>query len=259
MYVRLKHTLSALALEALRRPARSGARAAVAWLFAYCDLVIQKGAANEAAGELFDLPLSAVVTRARRAGAGGSGARQSGLTYLLDAGLLVKDNGKLSLPDGFRPHFAYLNRQVHRLGAALRAMDRMRGGARLRGDHGIATGAALFNAGLFFECHEFLEDIWRVAPSADRAFYHGLILIAAGFYHYEKGNLHGARIKLTQGIKALEPYLPAAHGVRLDRWMDALDPWRNLLDAGQVRGVLNPSEIPKIPLVRARGSKPRGS
>lgn len=254
MYVRLKHTLSALALEALRRRARRGARNAVAWLASFCDLVT-KQAAEDTAGEPFVLPPSAVAARARRAGAGAAG-----LTRVLRAGLLVRHQGGVALPEGFRPHFAYMNRQVHRLAAAIRAMSRATRGGSLRGERAtIATGAALFNAGLFFECHEYFETVWRSAPPEDRAFYHGLILIAAGFYHYEKGNLHGARIKLTQGIKALQPYLPEAHGVRLDRWMDALAPWRNLVEAGQVSGVLNPSEIPGIPLIRARAAKTRGS
>ncbi len=247
MYVRLKHTLCALALEALRRPARSGPRAAAGWLVAFCDLVTKQGAAGEPAR--FDLPLSAVGVRARRAGGAAAGVRR-----LLDAGLLARHDGWLSLPEGFRPHFAYMNRQVHRLAAAIRAVDRATRGGGGRGERAtIATGVAMFNAGLFFECHEFLEAVWRIAPPADRAFYHGIILVAAAFYHYEKGNLHGARIKLAQGMKALQPYLPEAHGVRLDRWMAALAPWRNLVEAGQVTGVLNPSEIPRMALTRARG------
>ncbi|HET8679164.1 MAG TPA: DUF309 domain-containing protein [bacterium] len=247
MYVRLKHTLSALALEALRGPARNAARAGAVWLVAFCDLVTRTSAAGEPAG--FDVPASVVKARARRAGAGAAGLRR-----VLDAGLLVRNDGRLSLPEGFRPHFAYMNRQVHRLAAAIRAVDRAARGRGRRDERvTIATGVAMFNAGLFFECHEFLEATWRVAPPADRAFYHGIILIAAAFYHYEKGNLHGTRIKLTQGIKTLQPYLPQAHDVRLDRWMAALAPWRNLIEAGQVRGILNPSEIPRIPMTRARG------
>ena len=247
MYVRLKHTLSALALEALGRPPRNEARAAAAWLVAFCDLVTKQGAAGEPAE--FDVPVATLRARARRAG-----ARAAGLRRVLDAGLLARHDGRLSLPEGFRPHFAYMNRQAHRLAAAIRAVERAtrRGGGRDERAN-IATGVAMFNAGLFFECHEFLEAAWRIAPPADRAFYHGVILIAAAFYHYEKGNLHGARIKLVQGIKTLQPYLPEAHGVRLDRWMDALAPWRNLVEAGQIRGVLNPSEIPRIPMTRARG------
>ena len=259
MYVRLKHTLSALALEAVRRRARSAPRAAVGWLLAFCDLAAEKGATEKSAAErsaaernadaAFDLPFSAVAARARRHG----GGRTGGLTWILQSGLLEKQNGTLSLPAGFHPHFSYMHRQVHRLASALRALaatPRPRGGKHAI----IHKGTALFNAGLFFECHEFFEDVWRAAPPPARAFHQGVILVAAAFYHYEKGNLHGARIKLAQGIKRLEPYLPAAHGVRLDRWLAALAPWRSRIEAGVVTGVLTPSEIPRIPLARDAGS-----
>lgn len=251
MYVRLKHTLSALALEAVRRPARRAPRAAVGWLLAFCDLASEKGAEEKSAAEksaAFDLPISAVAARARRRGNGGTG----GLTWILQSGLLEEQNGTLSLPAGFRPHFSYMHRQAHRLASALRAVATR---PRPRGKRAIIhKGAALFNAGLFFECHEFFEDVWRAAPPPARAFYQGVILVAAAFYHYEKGNLHGARIKLAQGIKRLEPYLPAAHGVRLDRWLAALSPFRSRIEAGLVTGVLTPSEIPRIPLARDGGS-----
>lgn len=241
MYVRLKHTLSALALEALRRPTRSAPRAAVGWLLAFCDLAGEKSAA-------FNLPFSAVAARARQRGNGGT----DGLTWILQSGLLEKQNDTLSLPAGFHPHFPYMHRQVHRLASALRVLATR---PRPRGKRAIIDkGTALFNAGLFFECHEFFEDVWRAAPPPARAFYQGVILVAAAFYHHEKGNLHGARIKLAQGIKRLEPYLPAAHGVRLDRWLAALAPWRSRIEAGLVTGVLTPSDIPRIPLARDAGS-----
>ncbi len=253
MYVRLKHTLSALALEAVRRPVRSVSRAAVGWLLAFCDLASEKGAAEKGTGEksadaAFDLPISAVAARARWRGDGGTG----GLKWVLQSGLLEEQNGTLSLPADFRPHFSYMHRQVHRLASALLAVAARPG---LRGKRAIIhKGTALFNAGLFFECHEFFEDVWRAAPPPARAFYQGVILVAAAFYHHEKGNLHGARIKLAQGIKRFEPYLPAAHGVRLDRWLAALAPWRSRIEAGLVTGVLTPSEIPRIPLARDGGS-----
>ncbi len=202
MYVRLKHALSTLALEAVTSPARSVERAAVAGLVAFCDRC-----------------------------------------------------GGVSLPEPFRPHFPYMNRQVHRTAAVLRALETSRGGPRPRGKAAaIRIGAALFNGGLFFECHEYLEDLWRATPPGDRSFYQGIILIAAGFYHYEKGNLHGARTKLAAGIAKLKPYLPTSHGVRLDRWMASLTPWLARIDAGAA-GVLDTSEIPKIVFAFKRASR----
>lgn len=236
MYVRLKHTLSALALDALERPAQGDV---VRWLVAYCDLVD-----SAPDGARFRQPLAAVAARAR------AGSRViSPPAWIEDHGLLERIDGALSVPEGFRPHFAYMDRQTHRLQAALRALARRRtGGVVPRGRAAIMRkAAALFNNGLFFECHEFLETVWRTAPEADRGFYHGVILIAAAFYHHEKGNLHGTRIKLVQGMKHLRPYPPRYQGVRLDRWLKALEPWRERSEAGQISGVLTPGEIPRIP------------
>jgi hypothetical protein len=242
MYVRLKHALSALALDAVRSPGRGSASDAVGWLAAFCD-----AAASAAGGDLsapFAVPTAAVAARAGPRGRGGT----RGLQRILDAGLVEQRNTSLVLPAGFRPHFPYMTRQVHRLAEVLRRLAAVRPLGGQAG--GLRRGAALFNGGLFFECHEYFEDIWHTAPGADRAFYQGIILVAAGFYHYEKGNLHGARVKLASGIERLQRYLPASRGVRLDRWLARLAPWLARIDAGRPAGVLSLSEIPKMPLIR---------
>jgi len=242
MYVHLKHTLSALALAALRDPARSLRAGPVPWLRAFCELAGQGG------GTVYEVPVAAAAGRARasRRGVRSRGARASearGLEAVLASGLLERAGGVLSLPPAFRPHVAYLTRQIRRLDRALRSLVRApvaSGQRRI-----IQKGAALFNAGLFFECHEFLEDAWRRASGDNRTFYHGVILIAASFYHHEKGNLHGARIKLTEGMKHLQRCAPVP-GLKLREWLQALAPWRKRLEAGHISGVLQASEIPRL-------------
>jgi hypothetical protein len=242
MYVRLKHGLSALALEAIRSPARAAPRSAVAWLAAFCDL-----ASSSPAGLTAGLPLAAVSTRARRYGT----RDQRGLQRIVQGGLLAREDTTLMLPAGFQEHFLYMDRQVHRLAAVLRGLSAP---PPLRGKAGrLRRGFALFDGGLFFECHEYFEDIWRSAPAPEKGFYHGVILVAAGFYHYEKGNVHGARVKLTSGIEKLQGYLPASHGVRLDRWLARLARWKARIDEGSPAGVLDVSDIPKIPATTAHG------
>jgi hypothetical protein len=246
MYVRLKHALSALALEAVRSPGRSPASAAVTWLAAFCDAAAS--AVASAAGGEPGVPIAVpMATAAARAGPRGRGWSR-GLQRLLDAGLLEQRDALLLLPAGFQPHFPYMSRQAHRLAEVLRRLAAAR---PLGGQAGaLRRGAALFNGGLFFECHEYFEGIWRAAPGADKAFYQGIILVAAGFYHYEKGNRHGARVKLASGIAMLRRFLPAWRGVRLDRWLARLAPWPARIEMGQRVGVLRASEIPKIPLIR---------
>jgi hypothetical protein len=198
MYVRLKHALSALALEAIRRPSRGVHRDAAVWLAAFCDV-----AGRQPGGPAAGQPLSVVARRARLLGARGRAA----LPWILREGLLVRRDGLVHLPDGFQPHFAYLDRQTHRLAAALR---RLAARPPARGRAGaIRRGLVLLDAGLFFECHEYFEEIWRRAPWGERDFYRGIIHIAAGLYHCEKGNAHGARTKLASGMRLLAGFQQA--------------------------------------------------
>ena len=49
-------------------------------------------------------------------------------------------------------------------------------------DPRFLKGIEEFNQGLFFECHETLEEIWLEEHGEDRAFYQGIIQIAATLY-----------------------------------------------------------------------------
>lgn len=73
---------------------------------------------------------------------------------------------------------------------------------------GLLAGIAQFNAGEFWECHETLEEIWRVEPDPVRYLYQGILQIGVGFYHLRRGNYRGAVNKLTGGLAYLAPSEP---------------------------------------------------
>ncbi len=191
-YVRLKHALSALTLDVITHPRRGRTAAA---LLAY-------------AGRSRDGSPVPVETLAVEAGMPQRSVRRiltrTGLFTGAEAGTAF------ALAAKFRPSAGYFYRQVTRLGAARRFLEKRR-------PHGVPReiwrGAALFNAGLFFECHEYLENIWRGAEEPERTFYHGLVQAAAGFYHLEKGNRHGAQTLIGKAIEKLRPYGPAHRGL----------------------------------------------
>jgi predicted metal-dependent hydrolase len=82
-------------------------------------------------------------------------------------------------------------------------------------DPRLDKGIEEFNRGLFFECHETLEEVWLEEHGEDRLFYQGIIQIAAGYYKLQQGVLIGA-IKLWRtGLEKLEPYGRAHLGVDL--------------------------------------------
>jgi uncharacterized protein len=76
-------------------------------------------------------------------------------------------------------------------------------------EHGIA----LFNRGEFFDCHEALEELWRPERGARRLFLQGVIHLAVGFYHHQKGNQIGAERQLRKGLRKLAGYLPECEGI----------------------------------------------
>ncbi len=235
MYVRLKHTLSALALEMLQRTPR---RRPIAWLLAYVRLAPQGQA----------VPLQTLRREAARLGTAGA----HGLAYLEALGLLERVGGAVRLAPEYAASRAYFARQVRRLGAALRAMD---GARRTYSEQAgpLAPGILLFNAGLFFECHEYLEDIWRRSEASRRDFYHGIIQAAAAFYHFEKGNLRGTATLLAKALRRLETYRPAFMGVDVERLVADLRRWQRRRGEHRPGRPLRAHEFPRI-LPAARGA-----
>ena len=54
-------------------------------------------------------------------------------------------------------------------------------------EEAIAEGVRLFNEERFWECHEVLEQAWHVSKGEERDAIQGIILTAAAFVHYQKG------------------------------------------------------------------------
>jgi len=71
-------------------------------------------------------------------------------------------------------------------------------------DEAFSEGVQLFNEERFWECHESLEQAWHVSKGVERDAIQSMILTAAAFVHYQKGEdeiclsiLKRARAKLT--------------------------------------------------------------
>jgi len=116
-------------------------------------------------------------------------------------------------------------------------------------------GIEEFNRQFFFECHETLEDLWRMERGPDRQFYQGLIQLATGFYHLSMRNFRGARSQLTKGMQKLESYRPRHRGVELQgllanvqRFIDGLN---RRVEGETVE--FDVSQIPKIEIDPSAG------
>lgn len=71
-----------------------------------------------------------------------------------------------------------------------------------------------FNEGEYYECHDLLESIWL--GDRENRFLQGLLQMAVGIYHYEYGNVKGARLMFLSAINYLQKYRPYYWGVNLE-------------------------------------------
>ena len=82
-----------------------------------------------------------------------------------------------------------------------------------------------FNAGDYFSCHEFLEDLWLEEQTPKRELYKGILQIGIGLHHLQRDNINGARRLLENGIRLLGPFSPTCFGIdilRLQREASAI-------------------------------------
>lgn len=210
-YVDLKHVLADLALEAVAHPNRATWAAVAA---AY-------GAT--ASDDHLGVPWKALHTRASQiADPLGWPVRPQDAAYLVDRGVLTRRGATITLKPQYGPYLGYFRQQTSRLLEALRFLTK---GGHPRASSDLQRGLALFNAGLFFECHELLEGLWKATSGPGKAFYHGVVQVAAAFYHYEKHNRHGAVTLLTKGRDKLAIYPSSYLGVDVAAFRRSLEPW----------------------------------
>lgn len=80
-------------------------------------------------------------------------------------------------------------------------------------DSRFLKGIDQFNRGLFYECHETLEEIWLEDHGEERALYQGIIQVAAGYFKWQQDVPAGALKLLRAGLEKLEPYAPRCLGL----------------------------------------------
>jgi len=106
-----------------------------------------------------------------------------------------------------------------------------------------------FNQGLFFECHETLEEVWLEEHGEDRAFYQGIIQVAAAYFKWDQGVLIGAIKLMRSGLEKLSPY-PASHlGIDLGSFVQGVKENLKEIEMAYQRGGEPPSlEVPVLSL-----------
>jgi uncharacterized protein len=115
----------------------------------------------------------------------------------------------------------------------------------------VEAGAALFDAGRWFDAHEAWEDVWRVERGARRLLLQGLIQIAAAFHKgLVQGRPAGMIRLLGSGLAKLDaagalasPLAPFR--AEVEAWREAARLWaeggdRPARPVPRLRGIIAP-------------------
>jgi predicted metal-dependent hydrolase len=90
-------------------------------------------------------------------------------------------------------------------------------------DPRIEEGICLFNAGEYFACHDVLEDFWGELTCPEKPFFQGLIQAAVALFHFEEGNLGGARRMSISSRAYMHPFAPSLGGIDVERLLNDMD------------------------------------
>lgn len=115
----------------------------------------------------------------------------------------------------------------------------------------LCAALAQFNAGAYFACHETLEGLWLRDETPQRAFYQGLIQIAAAFVHVGRGNHRGIVPLLDAGLAKLAAFPDVCHGLDLRSLRQDAEAVRELIASEGALGLraLQTSGLPTIHLI----------
>jgi predicted metal-dependent hydrolase len=107
-------------------------------------------------------------------------------------------------------------------------------------DRLFREGTSLFNGVRYWHAHEAWETLWRAADDDERAFFQGLIQVAAGLLHLQRRNRRGALTKLEEGLSKLQAFEPAHHGIFVSELIGRAERIVNDLRAGQLPYLIPP-------------------
>lgn len=96
-----------------------------------------------------------------------------------------------------------------------------------------------FNEGDYYTCHDLLEDMWMT--DKENYFLKGLLQMSVAVYHYEYGNVKGARLMMQTAELYLQPYQPMHWGLDLNQVMTYIGTCLSTI----------PSDVDKVPYEHA--------
>jgi predicted metal-dependent hydrolase len=99
----------------------------------------------------------------------------------------------------------------------------------LMADPRFGEAVRLFNGGEWYACHDGLEELWHETAGPLRPVLQGMLQLAVGQLHLERGNRRGATILTGEGLGRLQRFGAPCLGLDLPdlcgqarHWLEAL-------------------------------------
>lgn len=107
-----------------------------------------------------------------------------------------------------------------------------------------------FNAQLYYEAHDVLEEVWLPIRGTPKAkFYQGLIQMAGGFVHLQKKRLGPAARLFALALANFEPFAVQHEGINLNASREICQAHRQaILDSGETLNPWSPEKAPQLDL-----------
>lgn len=90
-------------------------------------------------------------------------------------------------------------------------------------DPRIDEGIRLFNEREFFACHDVWEDFWSELTCPEKPMFQGLIQAAVALFHFEEGNLGGARRMFQSSCAYLSGFQRVIGGIDIPALLNDMD------------------------------------
>jgi hypothetical protein len=107
-------------------------------------------------------------------------------------------------------------------------------------------GLEAFNKHMFYDAHEYWEDLWSDYKLKDPKFIQALIQLSVGYFHISNLNLNGANGLLNKCIPKFRMYKPACRGIDVDNILDYVN--LSLEDLSRIDNItdFNWNLVPKL-------------
>ena len=238
--VEIRNALSELLILSLRSSEKSRLLYA---FFRYCELVDMEGELRVRVGDLLGEAETKRDSPKRDWSDVSDGLSVYGI-FEIDSG------GYIQLGDRFQDYLYNICAKGRRYWSFISGLH-SKGETFKEGIEGeVKKGILLFNAGFYFECHEFLEGEWKKIKGREKSFLKGLIHAAVAFYHLEFENYKGTINYLKRSYRRLKGFEPLFLGVDVKTFLTQMDDYSRSLEQYVFTGSESlKNEIPKIRLV----------